>query len=98
MQMNYEPDSTGGLNDRLRNTHFIFVGGKCLEGNHVPGLLHIGLVRPCPSVTYVAHRHQPLKSNQVHLDSVQKSKNPHLHVLPGLANRVDANAVDDSTH
>ena len=34
----------------------------------------------------------------VHLDCVQKSQNPHLEVLPGLANRVDMHAADDSTH
>lgn len=34
----------------------------------------------------------------LHLESVQKSENPHLQILPGLTNGVHSNAVDDSTH
>lgn len=48
--------------------------------------------RPCAAVR------QSTTESYRYLDGVQKSENPHLQILPGLANRVDANAVDDSTY
>lgn len=34
----------------------------------------------------------------MHLESVEKSENPHLQILPGLTNGVHSDAVDDSPH